>query len=366
MDQFYGSEYFRQRLILATLSGKSIQISKIRLKEEHPGLVDYEVSFLQLLEALTNGTSIAIDETGTQVTYRPGLLTGGDVVLDCPPSRSVSYYLEAILFLAAFVKKPLNVVLRGITNDDVDPSVDSIKHASLPVLQKFLGTDEGLELKISKRGLSPNGGGEVHFSCPCRLKLRPFQQKDAGIIKSIRGVAYACKVSPTMGNRVGEAAKSKLKEFVADIYVYTDHCKGPKSGLSPGFGITLIAESTTGVRYAIDVASSVPGSGRPPSVPEDLGEKAADLLLEEIYRGGCVGMVNQSLALLLMALGQSDVSKVEMGSLSPFSIQFLRYLRDFFGVVFRISQETDGAKSDGCAIFTCVGIGYSNINKTVA
>jgi hypothetical protein len=34
-----------------------------------------------------------------------------------------------------------------------------------------------------------------------------------------------------MGNRVGESAKKILKEFVADVYCYTDLCKGPKGGL---------------------------------------------------------------------------------------------------------------------------------------
>ena len=35
---FDGCNYFRQRLILATLSGKTIKIKKIRSKDDNPGL----------------------------------------------------------------------------------------------------------------------------------------------------------------------------------------------------------------------------------------------------------------------------------------------------------------------------------------
>jgi len=56
----------------------------------------------------------------------------------------------------------------------VDPSVDSIKAGALPVLKKFILVDDGLEMKIEKRGVPPAGGGQITFKCPLR-KLRPQQ-----------------------------------------------------------------------------------------------------------------------------------------------------------------------------------------------
>lgn len=51
-----------------------------------------------------------------------------------------------------FCKEPLNVKLGGVTSNDIDPSVDFVKTSMLQTLQKFILDDEGLELKISKRG----------------------------------------------------------------------------------------------------------------------------------------------------------------------------------------------------------------------
>lgn len=49
-----------------------------------------------------------------------------------------------------------------------------------------------------------------------------------------------------MTNRMIEAAKGVLLKYIPDVFILTDHRKGPASGLSPGFGITLTAETING------------------------------------------------------------------------------------------------------------------------
>jgi len=65
---------------------------------------------------------------GTAVYYQPGMLTGGSIQHDCNLQRAIGYYLEALLCLAAFTKKPISATLRGITSDQLDPSVWNIIH----------------------------------------------------------------------------------------------------------------------------------------------------------------------------------------------------------------------------------------------
>jgi RNA 3'-terminal phosphate cyclase-like protein len=66
MLRFRGSQNFRQRLLLSTLSGKPIRIDDIRAGDQSPGLRDYEASLLRLLEKLTNGCLVEINETGVR------------------------------------------------------------------------------------------------------------------------------------------------------------------------------------------------------------------------------------------------------------------------------------------------------------
>lgn len=358
-----GCNFFRQRLVLSTLSGKRVKIKNIRSREDEPGLRDFEASFIRLLDKVTNGSRIEINQTGTVLFYQPGLLNGGSVEHDCNAQRSIGYYLEALLMLAPFMKFPLQATLRGVTNDSIDPTVDLLKSTSLPLMKKFGIDGEGFELKIVKRGMAPGGGGEVVCKCPIRRTIRPVQLTDPGKIKRIRGIAYSVRVSPQMANRIVDSARSILNQFIPDIYIYTDHMKGANSGKSPGFGLTLVAETLNGCFLSAEMSSTPQGQGTP-VLPEDLGRNCAKLLLEEIYRGGCVDSTNQSLALLLMTLGQQDVSKVLLGPLFPYTIELLRHIRDFFQIMFKIEVQMPlegGRKGGGKTLMTCVGFGYSNI-----
>ncbi|XP_069432600.1 RNA 3'-terminal phosphate cyclase-like protein isoform X7 [Ovis canadensis] len=177
---------------------------------------------------------------------------------------------------------------------------------------------------------------------------------------------YSVRVSPQMANRIVDSARSILNKFLPDIYIYTDHMKGINSGKSPGFGLSLVAETTNGTFLSAELASNPQGQGAA-MLPEDLGRNCARLLLEEIYRGGCVDSTNQSLALLLMTLGQQDVSKVLLGPLSPYTIEFLRHLKSFFQIMFKIETKPCGEELKGGdkVLMTCVGIGFSNLSKTL-
>lgn len=363
---YKGSNFFKQRLLLSVLSGKPVKISDIRAQDHIPGLKEFEVSLIRLLDKITNGTMIELNETGTALYFQPGLLNGGSLEHDCSLERGIGYYLEVLFMLGFFCKQPLQVTLRGVTSNNIDPSVDLIKTSLMQIMKRFVVDDEGLDLKICKRGMLPLGGGEVIFKCPVRTKLKPIQLSDNGMVKRIRGTAYALRVSPAMANRMVEKAKGVLLNFLPDVYISTDQCKGKQSGKSPGFGIHLYAETTNGVIYSSEQVSNVVSKGEDPSIPEDLGIAAAQRLLYEIYLGGMTDSACQTLAILNMALGPKDVSKIVIGPLTEYTIGFLRNIKEFFGITFKIEHLESDIEQTGCATkvsLTCVGIGYSNISK---
>lgn len=144
---FTSHAHFRHRLVMSILSRRPIRIDAIRPDDDQPGLHAYEVSFLRLLEKMTEGTRVEISYTGTSVLFHPGTLAGGTFTHQCPLDRSVGWYLEPLLGLAPFGKKDLVLTLKGITTDGRDASVDTIRTAGLPHLAMFLDK-EGLELKV--------------------------------------------------------------------------------------------------------------------------------------------------------------------------------------------------------------------------
>ncbi|CEL94162.1 unnamed protein product [Vitrella brassicaformis CCMP3155] len=396
MLKYSGSSFLRQRLVLSTISGRPVKIDNIRAVDESPGLKDYEASLLRLLDKLTEGTQIQVDETGTVLRYRPGQLMGGDgFIHDCGTSRSIAYFLEVLIMLAPFAKAPLSITLRGITSDNRDPSIDTVRTVTLPLLRHF-GVIEGLSLKIIRRGAVPQGGGEVLFECPIVKKIAPVRLLDVGRIKRVRGVAFTARVSQQHAARVVDRARGLLNRFLPDVWIYTEHAKGDKSGNSPGFGVSLVAETMKGFSKGADVCSdgtlqaltettqtgdgqqSERISGRRSIVrqlakreeektqmaggnsqmddesagiesamtqSELVGKLAASRLLLEIRSGGVTDSTHQYLPLYFMALAEEHQQcKVRLSRLTPYTVQFLRHVRDFLGVAFELTEDTDRMK----------------------
>jgi len=79
-----------------------------------------------LIEKITNGTKVQIDESGTRVKFYPGVITnndGAEFEFDCGLGRSLSYFIEPLIVLGMYGKTALVCALTGITNDALDVSV---------------------------------------------------------------------------------------------------------------------------------------------------------------------------------------------------------------------------------------------------
>lgn len=361
--KFRGSNCFRQRIILSLLTGKTIIIEDIRPDDDgkEGGIADYETNLLEFVELITSGTRIQRNNQRNRIQFQPGTIIGGEITHDCHNDRSIAYYLELLLCLAPFCKKPLQATLNGVTNDRLDPNVDELKAAALPLLKRFIGDIEGkkLDIAIKARGFKPAGGGQIIFTCPLVRQLKPVQLTEFEKVRRVRGIAVAARVSPQIANRMIETSKGMLLQYLPDVYIYSDHNKGKSSGLSPGFSITLAAETLNGCFFTASAVSNSKGSGLGPSVPEDVAQEATIKLFEEINRAGCVDSTCQSLALTLMAFNQRDVSELRFGPLTTYTIHYLRHLKEFCGLTFKLNSENYPE-----VLVACQGIGYKNMNRT--
>lgn len=359
INSFQGVRNFRLLIVLATLSGKPIKIEKIRSDDLNPGLRDHEVSFLRLMEAVTNGSTIEISYTGTTVIYKPGIIIGGSYTHNCPPGKPVGYYVEPMLYLAPFSKKKFSIIFRGVTASHNDAGIEAIKWGLMPVMEKF-GVRE-CALHTLKRGAPPLGGGEVHLVVDS-LIAQPITMHalDTPQIASIRGVAYSTRVSPSMVNRMIEGARNVLKNVGCEVDITADVWRGENSGKSPGWGITLVAETKKGWKY---FSEGIGGAG---DVPEDIGAQIAYELLEEISTSAVVGRNQLALAIIYMVIGKEDIGRLRItkAQIDEKFIWLLRHIKQIFGTEVFL-KPVDDADSDDL-IATVKGIGFSNTNKKMA
>ncbi|KAI9828717.1 MAG: hypothetical protein M1832_001822 [Thelocarpon impressellum] len=394
--RFTSHRALADRLLFSTLTGRPVHISQIRSSSPtSPGLAVHEISFLRLLEAVTNGSHIEISYTGTILLYRPGLITGsaagsgasGGVLqheLPATNSRGVSYFLLRLCLLAPFSKSPVNVLFRGpgvITSATPagDMSVDSVRTAILPLYEHF-GISNNIELRILRRSClgtdGVGGAGEVQLVFGHQVRLpKTIHLLNAGRVKRIRGVAYATGVAASNNARMIEAARGVLNPFIGDIYIFSDVSSAPflptadgarsktKRKTGVGFGLSLVAESSTGSLYSADLASP-PQGGR---APEDMGRDCAHQLLENVSLGGCVSLAGAPTVLTLMAMGSEDVGRLQLGRgvlATEKTIGLGRDLRKFGASGWGI-RDVDGDESDA-VIVSVVGRGVGNVGRKMA
>ncbi|VUC33841.1 unnamed protein product [Clonostachys rosea] len=397
--RFTSHRAFAQRLTISTLTGRPVHISKIRSSSPtNPGLAPHEVSFLRLLETVTNGSSMQISYTGTTITYHPGLITGtiagqgaveGDVVEHSLPAtctRGVTYYLLPLCLLAPFSKAHMNVRFTGpgvITSstETGDPSVDTFRTAILPLFGLFGIPPARIELRVLQRscaGPGGRGGGgtvELRFASQVRLPKTLHLNRNPGRIRRIRGVAYSTGVSASNNARMIHSAREILNPLVSDIHIAAQYDQAPlvdspgekvghKRRLGIGFGLSLVAESSSvGVLYSADLV--VPPSGG--EVPEDIGKNCAYQLLETIAKGGCVSPVAATSVLILMAMGSEDVGRLRIGRDiigSEEMIGLARDLRTFGASSWGLRDVTEDESGD--IIVSVKGTGVGNVGRKMA
>ncbi|KAL9104486.1 MAG: hypothetical protein Q9163_000579 [Psora crenata] len=393
--RFSSQKYLAHRLVLSTLTGRPIQVSHIRPSSPtNPGLAPHEISLLRLLEAITNGSHIEISYTGTTLVYKPGLITGsapgsgasGAVIrheLPVACTRGVSYFLTPLCLLAPFSKAPINVLFTGpgvITSATQagDMSADSVRTAILPLYAHF-GISDNIELRILQRSNAgpggKGGGGEVQLVFGHQVRLpKTIHILNPGKVKKIRGVAYCTGISASNNARMIEEARGVLNPMIGDTYIFSDVSSAPylpstdksnphaRRRTGVGFGLSLVAESSTGSLYSADVAS--PPSGGVSA--EEIGRQCAHQLLENISQGGSVPLAAAPTMLILMAMGSEDVGRLQMGRDvigSEPMIELARNLRAFGASGWGIREAKHGPEGD--VIVSVVGRGVGNVGRKV-
>ena len=394
--RFTSHRHLAHRLVLSTLTGRAVHISQIRPSSHaSPGLAPHEISFLRLLESITNGSHIEISYTGTTLLYRPGLITGsspgsgaqGGVIKHTVPegcTRGVSYFLIPLCLLAPFSKAQINVLFTGgvITSatQTGDMSADSVRTALLPLYAQF-GIQINIELRITQRSnpgpRGQGGAGEVQLIFGAQVRLpKTIHLLNPGRVKKVRGVAYSTGVSASNNARMIDTARGILNPFVADTYIFSDVGSArlvpagdktnpaAKKKIGVGFGLSLVAESSTGVLYSADMASP-PSGGQP---PEDIGKLCAIQLLESISQGGCVTNAAAPTMVTLMAMGSEDVGRLQMGKEVLGNESMLEVARDLrkFGLAGWGIRDSMDEKHAGDVVVSVVGRGIGNVGRKIA
>lgn len=330
-----GGQIIRNSVSLSALLERPVSINKIRHARTPPGLRnqhrtgEYSVSSLDEYTYTTSGLLLAAEicsghltgaTTGSSaIDFTPGQIhLPGNFKADSVTAGSTTLLLQIALPILLFSPtrvEPSVLTLLGGTNASQAPQIDHIQHVFLPFMRRHFGLD-GVEIQILKRGYFPKGGGEVRVSVPpfyneggegldTRKRLKGIRLLERGRVKHVGGIAHFAGLPMSVGRSMVMGAKRKLgepkglnpEEDVGDVGMMIEYKRERNEDTrGAGSGIVLWAELEGG---GIVSGSAI---GRKGLDPVQIGEDAAEQLLQSLHAGGCVDEVTRSSIIVFASL----------------------------------------------------------------
>ena len=238
-----GGQILRTCLSLATITGQSVRIERIRANRPKPGLAAQHLTSVWAAAALCQA-EVSGDTLGSMtlefMPTRPP--QAGQYTFDVTEARvggsagAVTLILQTILMPLILANGSSQVILKGGTHVAWSPSVTYIEEVYLPTL-KQLGVQA--EVKLNAWGWYPKGGGEVKLRVSgSQQTINGLQLLERGVLQKIHGLAVVTELPSHIPQRMANRAQNLLQQAHLPAQIQPLR----RRGIAPGAGIFLTAE----------------------------------------------------------------------------------------------------------------------------
>ncbi|XP_046439753.1 RNA 3'-terminal phosphate cyclase-like [Daphnia pulex] len=342
-----GGQTLRISSALSAILGVPIRIHSIRAGRSTPGLRPQHLTGLNLIKDLTNGSMEGGSIGSTEITLRPGQIGGGEFSVDTKTAGSITLIIQAVLPCLLFAGKRSVIKMKGGTNVDMAPPIDYLTDIFSSFAKKF---GAHFSCKLIRRGFYPKGGGEVDLTVEPVKQLSCVTLDQPQTIKCVHGISFVAGTIPIrVANEMASSATSKIQNSLGKIPVRIDQYKDDKA-FGNGTAIILSCETTDGMLLGGT------GLGKPRSPANQVGQEAADELIESCSRKVCLDQYAQDQVIIFMALA-GGTSRVLVGPLSLHTRTAIHVTSQLTGVKFEV---IDLKTQPETFIIECKGMGIVN------
>lgn len=295
-----GGQILRSALALSVVTQRPIKVVNIRAKRPNPGLQAQHLTGVRVLAEISDAEVEGAYKGSTTLVFRPRTIRCGSFRFDVGTAGAITLVIQAALPALVFAPCPTTLEISGGTDVAWSPPIDYVRLVMLPVLAR-MGVRASIEL--IRRGHYPRGGGLVRLRVE-PSKLEPMDAESFGRVAKVVGRSHATNLPRHVAERQAESAKRLLAKLGVPIEIEVEQ----SSGLGPGSGIVVAAESSNGLVMGGD---SLGEKGKP---AEKVGEEAAQKLLEDLSTGAALDRHMGDMIVTYMALapGKSSVTVAQV------------------------------------------------------
>jgi RNA 3'-terminal phosphate cyclase (ATP) len=284
-----GGQILRSSLALSLITGKPVQIEKIRAGRKNPGLLR------QHLTAVNAATEVGLaDVTGAnigsqQLTFTPQKIRGGQFRFAVGTAGSVTLVLQTILPALLAANEESTLTLEGGTHNPFAPPFDYLEKVFLPILKRMGAT---VTVQLERYGFYPAGGGKFSVQISPCAKLKRLVLPERGKLVSQAARALVANLPRQIAERELQTVRRKMEWTESQLEVVeTRNSSGPGNVVM----IELEYEKVTEIFSAF---------GEKNTRAEVVAERAAKEAKAYLQTDAAVGEHLADQLLLPMALGE--------------------------------------------------------------
>jgi RNA 3'-terminal phosphate cyclase (ATP) len=300
-----GGQIVRTAVALAALSGRELEIERIRAGRPKPGLAAQHLTAVRAAAALC-AAELRGDALGSQhLRFAPRReVRAGEYAFDVGEARAggsagaITLVVQTLLVPLALADGESRVRLRGGTHMVWSPSFDYAREVWLHALR---GLGLRAELELARFGFWPAGQGELALRVEGSAGRRPapLALERPGPLERVRGRAIAANLPAHIPQRMTDRARALLE--AAGVHCEIEPLR--VRAACPGAGLFLVAEYAA-MRAGFD---SVGERGK---ASETVAEEAVAALLAHRDGGAALDahLADQLVLPLALAAGPSRVT----------------------------------------------------------
>lgn len=321
-----GGQILRTSLALSALSGRAVEIERVRAGRSKPGLLRQHLTAVRAAAEIC-GAEIEGDELGSgRVAFRPGAVRPGHYHFAVGTAGSANLVLQTVLPPLMLADGPSTLVVEGGTHNPNAPTFDYLDRVYFGVL-RTLGV--GLDARLARPGFFPAGGGALE------VDVTPPAGGLGGLELLERGALVSRRARAMVANLPGQIARRELSAFSRRVdwpsdgldVVPAHHARGPGNVFMAELEYEQVTEMFT-VHGARGVRA------------EQVGTWCADEVRGYLKRGAPVGEHLADQLMIPLALGAGGVYRT--GPLSEHSRTNRDVIRWCLDVELEVEQTEDG------------------------
>lgn len=290
-----GGQILRSALTLSLLTGRAVQITRIRAGRKKPGLMPQHLQAVRAAAAVGSARVTGAEPGSTVLAFAPGVLQGGDYRFDIGTAGSTSLVLQTLLLPLCRAGRPSHLTVTGGTHVPWSPAFHYLERHFVPFLESI-----GVEVKLHlvRAGYYPRGGGEVHLQVHPAAQLSALHLIERGRLKGISCLSTVTGLPLSVAERQSRQASRRLEGLGVPVEV--ENLSLP--GLGKGTMLLLLAqfERSRCCHYVL---------GAPGKPAERVADEAADELAAFLATDGAVDryLADQLILPLALARGVSEL-----------------------------------------------------------